>query len=77
MSLLKDLTPPQRLHSCKVRTLLATMSKEDATILLNAINDHNNWPARTLQNALEARGVILSDLTIGRHRRKTCSCSMD
>jgi len=76
MSLLKDLTPPSRLHSCKVRTLMATMSKEDAAILLEAVNDHHNWPARTLQNALEARGVILSDLTIGRHRRGSCSCSM-
>lgn len=76
MSILKDLTPPARLHSCKVRTLMATMSKEDAQVLLDAVNNNNIWPARTLQNALEARGVILSDLTIGRHRRGTCSCSM-
>lgn len=74
MSLLKDLKPPVRKYSCKVRTLTNAMEKDDAKILMDAINNINGWPARTLQNALEERGIILSDLTINRHRRGTCSC---
>ena len=75
MSLLTDLTPPKRLFHCKVRTLLQTLDSKDAQILEQAVNDVTGWPARTLQNALEVRGVILSDLTINRHRKKLCSCA--
>ena len=75
MSLLTNLTPPKRLFHCKVRTLLQTLDDKDAQILKQAVEDIQGWPARTLQNALEARGVVLSDLTINRHRKKLCSCA--
>lgn len=74
MSLLSGLTPPKRQHQCKVRTWLETLDPADAEILRAAINDTALWPARTLQKTLEDRGVILSDLTIQRHRNKRCSC---
>ena len=74
MSLLKDLAPEIKLYPCKVRTLIQSMTKEDAEILTNAINNAELWPARTLQNALQTRGVVLSDITIGRHRKNQCSC---
>lgn len=75
MSLLTNLTPAKRQFPCKVRTLLQTLDNKDAEILKQAVNDESAWPARTLQNALEHRGVILSDLTINRHRKKLCSCA--
>jgi hypothetical protein len=75
MSLLTNLTAPKRQFPCKVRTLLQTLDDKDAVILKAAVEDVNGWPARTLQNALESRGVVLSDLTINRHRKKLCSCA--
>jgi FixJ family two-component response regulator len=75
MSLLTNLTPPKRQFHCKVRTLLQTLDSKDAQILKEAIENVNGWPARTLQNALETRGVVLSDLTINRHRKNLCSCA--
>jgi hypothetical protein len=75
MSLLTNLTAPKRQFPCKVRTLLQTLDDKDAVILKAAVEDVHGWPARTLQNALEARGVVLSDLTINRHRKKLCSCA--
>lgn len=75
MSLLKDLVPASKSYPCKVRNLITSMSKEDAQILTEAVQNVNMWPARTLQNALQTRGVILSDVTIGRHRKNQCSCA--
>lgn len=75
MSLLSGLTPPERKYSCKVATVLNQIDKKDAEILLSAINSPDIWPARTLSVALQARGIVLSDPTIGRHRHGTCSCA--
>jgi hypothetical protein len=75
MSLLSGLTPPERKYNCKVATILSQIDEKDAEILLNAINSPELWPARTLTIALQARGIILSDPTIGRHRGGSCSCA--
>jgi len=74
MSLLSGLTPPQRRPACKVQTTWETLEAEDAQIFHKAINDLTTWPARTLANALQARGIIISDLSITRHRNGACSC---
>jgi hypothetical protein len=75
MSLLSGLTPPERKYACKVATILSQIDKKDAEILLNAINTPEVWPARTLSVALQGRGIVLSDPTIGRHRGGSCSCA--
>jgi hypothetical protein len=75
MSLLSGLTPPQRKYPCKVASILSQIDKKDAEILLNAINSPDVWPARTLSVALQGRGIVLSDPTIGRHRNGSCSCA--
>lgn len=74
MSLLSGLTPPVKQTSCKVRTLLENLESVDAKILEQALADSVTWPARTLQVALSERKIIVSDISIGRHRKGQCSC---
>ena len=75
MNKLDGLTPHVKEVSCKVRMLLTTLSEQDQAVLGAAVNDENQWPARTLSNSLKQRGVSLTDLTITKHRRGFCSCS--
>ena len=75
MSLLLGMTPPVKKTACKVRTLLENLEPKDAEILTAALADPHLWPARTLQVALSQRKLIVSDVSIGRHRKGQCSCA--
>lgn len=72
--LLSDLTPPKRIFPCRVRELYETLEKADSDILRFAIESKDQWPAKTLSNALRERDVMLSDLAITKHRNNRCSC---
>lgn len=72
--MLEDLLPPVRQFPCKVRKILGDLDKKDAEILIQALKSPDVWPARTLSNALKARGVSLLDSSIVRHRDGHCSC---
>jgi hypothetical protein len=72
--MLEDLQPPKRVFNCKVRTTLNELSDSDKKILEAAIGDVQSWPANTLSNELRARGIILVDTTITKHRQGICSC---
>jgi len=74
MSLLSGMTPPVKQTPCKVRTILEQLEASDAQILEQALSDPMTWPARTLQVALSQRKLIVSDVSIGRHRKGQCSC---
>lgn len=73
--MLENLTPPTKNRSCKVRTVLNQLDDKDKEILVAAIADENLWPAKTLCNALQGRGISLLDVSISRHRNGICSCS--
>lgn len=74
MSLLKGMTPPLHVRKCFVAEKAVTLAKEDAVILLNAVNDPA-WSLQALSTALGERGVELSRSTLERHRKGRCSCS--
>lgn len=59
---------------CKVANTLRSLSETDASILKEAIDDELGWPAFGLDRALSERGVMLSDDTIRKHRKKICVC---
>lgn len=61
-------------HVCKVATTLEELDATDSEILAAAISDNETWPASTLATELRKRGLSLSDMTILRHRKKTCAC---
>jgi hypothetical protein len=73
--MLEGITPPRSgVHRCKVDTYLAELDETDSEILGAAINDNKKWPAQTLAMELRKRGLVMSDASITRHRRKTCAC---
>jgi imidazole glycerol phosphate synthase subunit HisF len=73
--MLEDLLPPTAPRgSCKVATILETLSQSDQEILIAAIFDSNNWPIKTLSKALAAKGLQISDTPLTSHRFKSCAC---
>lgn len=72
--MLEGLTPPVKNWNCKVRTILGELDAKDKAILENALADYETWPAKTLANALTARGLKMTDNIITRHRKGLCSC---
>jgi len=73
--MLEDLKPPTDPRgSCKVATVLESLSKADQDILTAAIFDANNWPIKTLSKALSNRGLQISDTPLTSHRSKNCAC---
>jgi hypothetical protein len=73
--MLENLTPPvKNKGSCKVATVVASMSEADRTILLNAVDDTESWPVKTLSKELSSLGVLISDSPIYNHRSKSCAC---
>lgn len=65
--------PEPRAGYCKVKEILEKLDEDDRNILTNAIDD-SSWVAKQLSKALRERGLLLSDTTILRHRRRECIC---
>lgn len=72
--MLEGLTKPEpRAGYCKVSALISELNESDAEILRQAVDD-DSWIAKQLSKALKDRGLMLSDTTILRHRRRECIC---
>lgn len=65
--------PEPRAGYCKVDDILQKLDEGDRKILISAIDDPS-WVAKQLSKALRERGLLLSDTTILRHRRRECIC---
>lgn len=61
------------IDKCKVRTILKGLEPEDQQILKDAIASPS-WNINALQQALRARGVVVSYGTLRRHALKECTC---
>jgi hypothetical protein len=72
--MLEDLAKPDRLYSCAVRNVLATLDAADQKILIAAVMDET-WKMSTLESALANKGITLGQGAIKRHRFGSCSCS--
>ena len=72
--MLEDLKPEDYTPACKVRELADTLEESDAKILMDAVNDTETWGAIQLRNALQKRGLQISDKPIIRHREGRCPC---
>lgn len=71
--MLEGLKPPVKVWPCKIRTVADSLSKDDAKILLDAI-EGIEWKVQALQKALADRGLSISETPIHNHRNKICSC---
>jgi hypothetical protein len=73
--MLDGLTPPKsNVHRCKIATSLQDLDASDSEILADAVNNIRKWPAQTLATELRKKGLVISDGSITRHRKKTCAC---
>ena len=72
--MLEGLKPIPRKQLCKVGELLEKLEQSDRDILQAALNDFETWSSHGLRIALLERGIIVGDVVIGKHRRKTCVC---
>lgn len=72
--MLEGLTPNKYSPVCKVREIADTLEESDRKILMDAVNDSDKWGAIALRNALNKRGLQMSDKPIVRHREGRCDC---
>ncbi len=73
--MLEGLTPPKsKSEYCKIDLVLKDLSKGDAQILMEALDNTDVWGAKTLSNALREKGLSIADTTITKHRKKICAC---
>jgi len=73
--MLEDMKPPVRVYPCRIRTITLGLSETDQEILIQAVNDHENWPVKTLESELRRRGLSVSEKAISNHRKQRCSCA--
>lgn len=73
MGLLDGITPPEPIRSCKVRTLLESLSDADQKILVEAMASES-WTHMALASQLKNRGLDMTPETLRKHRQKRCSC---
>jgi len=60
-------------ETCKVQTVLDTLSASDKAIFMGAV-DSLEWPIKALTRELAKRGIRISDTPLGNHRKKACVC---
>jgi hypothetical protein len=75
MGMLEGLEPIRAVSSCKVRTILEGLEKDDRKILEAALADFDKWNNGALARALVTRGIPIKSDTLAIHRRGQCSCS--
>lgn len=71
--MLEDLKPTPRKVSCAVRKILDKLEKKDQEILIAALANPD-WASIALARELKARGLMISEHPIYRHRKGECSC---
>ena len=71
--MLDDLKLPQRVGTCKVRTIKQLLDVKDAEILEASVMDVR-WPLTVLSRELGKRNISISDNSMRRHRLKECTC---
>jgi len=73
--MLEGLTPPpNKSVYCKIDQIAETLSESDKKILMDSIDNLEQWGARTLSNALRIKGLSVADTTITKHRQRACAC---
>jgi hypothetical protein len=73
--MLEGLRPPERITPCAVRKLREGLTETDLGIFDAAILSVEDWPAKTLADALTERGLLIGEKPIRKHRNSICSCT--
>lgn len=72
--MLEGLKPEPYRVPCKIRTILNSLDETDKELLLGYLDDVDTWNDPGLAGALTTRGMKVSAKTLGRHRKRLCSC---
>lgn len=71
--MLEGLTPKKQARPCKIKAVLDSLDAKDRQILIDALANPD-WSTKGLSDALNERGITISDTPIASHRAKRCSC---
>jgi len=71
--MLENFTPTTRQYSCKMKTILDSLSEADRKTLTDAL-ESPLWNNSALTTALNERGLKLSRYSVDAHTGKRCSC---
>jgi hypothetical protein len=71
--MLENMKPTNRQYSCKMKSILASLSEADRKILAEAL-ESPLWNNSALTTALNERGLKVSRYSVDSHTRKQCSC---
>jgi hypothetical protein len=72
--MLEGMTPPVKELLCAVMERAAELEPADLKILLDSLAD-KRWSNNALATELTARGFIISESTVRKHRNKVCACA--
>jgi hypothetical protein len=75
MGMLEGLEPIKAISSCKTRTILEGLEKDDRKILEVALADQDKWSNGALSRALAERGIKSKPKLCGFTDKGQCSCS--
>lgn len=74
MGLLDNLQPRFYAATCKVGTIIAGLSAEDAKTFNDALDNRDKWSSHSLAIALADKGINLARETLSSHRYQNCRC---
>ena len=72
--MLEGLTPPLEDSLCKIGRDASELSAEDLAVLQGSL-DNSLWSTSALAKALCARGFVVRETALRRHRNKECVCA--
>lgn len=72
--MLEDLVPPKKMTPCKLREIVMSLDEQDKTILRDALANRDIWSAKSLANALTARGLAIGEKGIARRDNPCGDC---
>ena len=72
--MLEGLTPPLEDSLCKIGRDASELSAEDFAVLQSSL-DNSLWTTAALAKALCARGFIVRETALRRHRKRECTCA--
>ena len=73
--MLEDLEVQPPVRRCKVRTVIESLGPDDQKILIGALANPL-WGDLPLSNALAERDIVISNMSIRKHRDHRCSCRL-
>ena len=73
--MLEDLKPERQTYTCIILTHSLALDEKDAAIYWAAIGNPVDWSTSSLARQLSLKGLKMSEQSLMRHRKGSCSCA--